>query len=406
MHTCDRAQDADYPAAAMHPSLRGPVSLAILAACACTHQPAASTSSPSSPALSQPAVAPAPAAASGSASAAPPASPPAPATASPAALTPSLTPFPLPSVTAPAALDYLAYDRTAKRVWVPEGTSGSVAVFDPAAKTFARVTGFASAEREVRGKKRAMGPSAVSIGEGHAYVGDRASGEVCPVDTATLAAGTCLKLPAPTDGVDYVAATKEVWVTVPSERALVVLDASRPAMLTTKARIVLDGSPEGYASDAARGLFFTNLEDRDRTVAIDLATRKPRATWAPGCGSDGPRGLADDADHGLLFVACTDHVVVLDVAHGGAKVASLDVGPGVDNIDWVPSRRQLFVAAGRAPRAVVATVDDAGRPTVVASTALPAGARNGVADDAGKLYLADPQEGALLVWSGASTAAP
>ena len=31
-----------------------------------------------------------------------------------------------------------------------------------------------------------------------------------------------------------------------------------------------DGEPEGYAVDAQRALFYTNLEDRDRTLAIDV----------------------------------------------------------------------------------------------------------------------------------------
>jgi hypothetical protein len=363
------------------------LSIALLAPSACSHEPSSAPSSQPAPVASPVPPTSAPAASPSLASA------PAPTPS------PSLAPFPLPSVTPPAALDYLAFDAAGRKVWVPEGTSASVGVFDVAAKTFARVTGFASAEREFHGKKRTLGPSAVSVGDGRAYVGDRASAEICPVDTATLAKGPCLKLPGPTDGVDYVAATKEVWVTVPKERALVVIDASHPGSLTIRTKTVLEGSPEGYASDATRGLFFTNLEDKNQTVAIDLSTHEPKAMWATGCGPDGPRGLADDAERGLLFVACTDHVVVLDAAHDGAKVASLDVGPGIDNIDWLPSRRELFVGASKAAKAVVAHVDDKGQPSVVATTTVPKGARNGVADDAGNLYLADPQEGALLVWA-------
>ena len=39
------------------------------------------------------------------------------------------------------------------------------------------------------------------------------------------------------------------------------------------------GEPEGFAVDDARGLFYTNLEDKDRTLAIDLKTRQITKTW-------------------------------------------------------------------------------------------------------------------------------
>src|ERR1700690_4605854 len=36
--------------------------------------------------------------------------------------------------------------------------------------------------------------------------------------------------------------------------------------------IKTDGSPECYAVDAAHGVFYTNLEDKNRTLAIDIKT--------------------------------------------------------------------------------------------------------------------------------------
>jgi DNA-binding beta-propeller fold protein YncE len=197
--------------------------------------------------------------------------------------------------------------------------------------------------------------------------------------------------------VTYVASAKEVWVTVPHDQTLAILDASRPAALTAKTTIRLDGAPEGYATDPTRGVFFTNLEDKNATVVIDVATHRPKATWPLDCGEAGPRGLAADAERGLVFAACTDHLIVLDSAHGGAKVDSIDVGAGVDNIDWLASRRFLYAAAAKAAKAVVAHVDEQGHASVVASGPIPHGARNGVVDTAGNLYLADPENAGLLV---------
>jgi len=304
----------------------------------------------------------------------------------------------LPGAAAPASLDYVAYEPRRERVWVPVGDTGSVDVFDIASRTFTRVDGFKTAERDVRGAKRTMGPSAVAIGEGFAYVGNRATGEVCSVSAATLTIGRCLKLASSTDGVAYVRSVKEVWVTAPRSQSVVVLDASTPETLSVKATLKLDGAPEGYASDDLRGVFLTNLEDKNRTVVVDLATRTVKGSWALDCESDGPRGIAADVKRGFVYVACTDHVLVLDGGHDGATLGRLDTGPGVDNIDWLEAKGLLFAAAGKGEAVVVARIDDAGHPSVVAKAASSRGARNAVADTAGNAYVADPVHARLLVF--------
>jgi DNA-binding beta-propeller fold protein YncE len=305
------------------------------------------------------------------------------------------TPVALPGATAPASLDYIAYEPERSRVWVPVGGTGSVDVYDIASGGFTRVDGFKTAEREYKGTTRTVGPSAVAIGEGTAYVGDRASREVCPVDLATLKVGACATLDSPTDGVAYVSSTKEVWVTTPHDQSIVILDAAK---LEVKATLRLEGAPEGYAVDARRGLFFTNLEDKNKTVVIDIATRALKATWNLDCNTDGPRGVATDA-RGLVYVACTDHVVVLDGQHDGAKIGTLDTGAGVDNIDEYEPQHLVYAAAAKAATLTIARIDDTGRATRVAVGASVVGARNGVVDTNGSAYVADPVNARLLIFT-------
>ena len=305
----------------------------------------------------------------------------------------------LPGAAGPVSLDYLACDRARGRVFIPAGGTGSVDVLDTATGNMTRIEGFPTAQREVHGKARSMGPSSASMGDGVVYVGNRANSEICAIDQARLARGACVTIASSPDGVSYVSTTKELWVTTPRDKALWVLDATIAAKLVPKTTIKLEGEPEGYAVDEVRGLFFTNLEDKDKTLAIDARTHEVSATWNPHCGEQGPRGLAIDPARRFLFVACTDHVEVLDAAHDGAELSKLDTGAGVDNIDYLPARGLVYVAAGKAATLTVAHVDDKGLLTVVARAPTSEGARVVVADQSGIAYVADPAGGRLLVLS-------
>jgi len=274
-----------------------------------------------------------------------------------------------------------------------------VAVFDIAAHRFSQVLGFKTVEREMHGKKRVLGPSSGVIGDGVAYVGNRASQEVCVIDLQTLKTRNCLKLASAPDGVEYCRATREVWATTPSAQSITVLDAAKPGVLKQKSIIKLDGAPEGYAVDAARGVFLTNLEDKGSTLAIDLTTHAVKEVWNASCASDGPRGIAVDSARGLVMVACTDHVQVLDAKNKGALLGRLDTGAGVDNLDYVESAKLLYAAAGKAARLTVARLEDNGQLTVTASADTAPGARNAVADASGNAYVADPQGARLLLLS-------
>jgi DNA-binding beta-propeller fold protein YncE len=306
--------------------------------------------------------------------------------------------LPLPGASGTAFLDYIVCDRVNSRVWVPVGSTGSVDVLDIASGSFTRIDGFRTAEREMRGKKRTLGPSAATVGDRFVYVGNRATSEVCPIDVKTLKSTKCLKLSAATDGVVYVPSAKEVWVTTPQEQTLTVLDASKPDTLKLKTTVKTDGAPEGYAVDDTRGLFFTNLEDKGGTLAIDVKTHKLVASWNAGCASDGPRGLAFDPAHDFVVVACTDHLQVLDAAHDGARLGRLDTGEGLDNIDYVDGK--VYAAAGKAARLTVARLDGAGQLTVVATGDTSEGARNAVADDKGNVFVADSPGARVLVFAG------
>ncbi|HEV2720304.1 MAG TPA: hypothetical protein VG323_09835, partial [Thermoanaerobaculia bacterium] len=282
-------------------------------------------------------------------------------------------------------MDYIVYDPAANSVWVPAGNSGAIDVIDAATNNIRQITGVATKEVTVRDRKRVLGPSSVAIGGGTAYVGNRADSSICAYDAKTLSRKHCAFLVSSPDGVAYVAATKEVWVTTPRDKAIRILDA---ATLHEKATLTFDGFPEGFAVDGKRHRFYTNLEDKDRTLAIDVVSHKTVATWSPACGQEGPRGLRVDEVRGHLFVACTAKLEVLNAGGDGAVLSSIDTGSGVDDIDYVPASHLVYVGAARDAKLTIARDDAAGHLTLVSTIATAAGARNPAVAKNGAVYLA------------------
>ncbi len=312
----------------------------------------------------------------------------------------------LPRASGPVALDYFAYDLATGKVWVPASNTGSVDVIDEKTDAVSQITGFPTGEIERRGRKITIGPTAASIGDGVVYIGNRGNATICIIDARNLALGECLPIvqnnaAITPDGVVYVAATREIWVTLRTKsgdntpaKLLEVFDASDPHHLKPKTRIPLDGLAEGYAVDNQRGLFYTNIEDTGSTVAIDVRTHKIIAEWNPG--SSDLQGLALDKARRFLFVACGDHVVSLDAAHDGKVLDSLQTGAGLDNIDYSPDAKILYAAASQAATLSIAEVGNDGKFHLKATVPTVKGARGVIAARDETAYLIDPAEGGIV----------
>jgi len=282
-------------------------------------------------------------------------------------------------------MDYIAYDPVTNLVWVPASNTGAVDVIDARTNKIRQISGFPTTEVQFRNMKRTVGPTSVTIGHGIVYVGNRADDRICAIDERTLVPKTCGHIDSMPDGLAYVASTDEVWVTAPRDKSIRILDAKT---LAEKAKLTFEGNPEGFAVDNSRGRFYTNLEDKDRSLAIDLKSHETVATWEPSCGKEGPHGLRVDAKSGFLFVACSAEVEVLDAAHDGKVLSTVETGDGVDDIDYSAATQKLYAGAARAAQLTVAHVDEAGKLKVVAQVATHAGARNAAVARSGTVYLA------------------
>jgi DNA-binding beta-propeller fold protein YncE len=289
-------------------------------------------------------------------------------------------------------MDYIAYDPKTGYVWVPAINVGSVDVVNTSDGSVREISGFATNEVELGGRKRIQGPSGVSVGDGVVYISDRADSSVCTIDEKKLERKTCGHLDSTPDGVVYVAPTREVWVTTPRDKSVRILDSQT---LSQKEKLTFEGRPEGYAVDTKRARFYMNYEDQDLTTAIDLKTHKTVAKWPSSCGEDGPHGISIDQNAGFLFVACSTRAEVLDVGHDGEQLSSIDTGDGVDDLNYSPATHMLYVGAAKAAQLTVARVDAAGKIILIAKVPTHEGARNGVVTKNGTVYLAHSQLGQL-----------
>jgi DNA-binding beta-propeller fold protein YncE len=123
-----------------------------------------------------------------------------------------------------------------------------------------------------------------------------------------------------------------------------------------------------------------------------VRTRTIASTWR---SCDHPSGVAVDRKRGFVFVACIDHVIVLDSTHSGREVGSLAAGAGLDNIDYSDDLGLLYAAAADAAKLTIARVEDHGKPTavtVVPTTQRPIAWLPAPRD----AYLIDPIGGSIL----------
>jgi YVTN family beta-propeller protein len=312
-----------------------------------------------------------------------------------------LKPIALPGAKGVVVLDHLAYDRAGGRLWVPASNTGNVDVIDESTDAAFQISGFNTGEVELEGQKVRLGPTAVSVGEGVVYIGNRGDSTLSVIDSQTLQRGESVQMtPASPEtggvphGVVYVARMRELWVTTGPGKSIEVFDASEPRHLKWKLRISLDGSTEGFAIDNERGQFYTNIDEMGKTVAIDLRSHKIVSKW--DLRNSDLQGLALDAKRGFLFVACQDHVVSLDIRHGGKVIDSVATGAGLDDIDFSADQKVLYAAAAVTATLTIAEVSDDGKFHVKTLVPTAREARGVIAARGNTAYLIDPAEGRIL----------
>jgi DNA-binding beta-propeller fold protein YncE len=305
------------------------------------------------------------------------------------------TPLPLPGGDAGIGFDDLRYSPVLGKLLIPAGRTGNVDLIDPKTGHIEAIAGFSRAKSYGQGHGQSV--TSVDFGGGLLFATDRTARRVVTIDPAGRTIVADVDLAGAPDYVRYVSPTREVWVTEPSGSRIEVFASApgKPATLTHASFIDVPGGPESLVIDERRGRAYTHLW-KSSTVAIELKSHKPAATWSAGC--DSPRGIALDASRGFLLVGCDDGTATaMDVAHDGHVLSSVRSGRGVDIIAYDEKRSHLYLPGDESATMAIIAVSPAGRLTVLGTVPTVAGAHCVTSDGNGKAYVCDPARGRLLV---------
>jgi DNA-binding beta-propeller fold protein YncE len=254
------------------------------------------------------------------------------------------------------AFDLLTMDPRSGQLYVAHSSADILEVVDVRARKLAgRVTGLTT----IKAIALTGDPNVV-------YTSD-ADGSVAIVDVAAFKVLKKLDLGGSPDAIEYDPVHDVILVGLVSDKKVAFIDAKTQTEL---GRMPLPGSPELMAVDQRTGTVYLAIHDLNTIVLIDTPSRSITSTLK-GCDIKAPTGVAYDPDEGLLFVASSGQLSIIDLLISQCRGA-VDIGHGTDQIAFNPHRHHVYTADGSSR--YVSVVDAVSlKPLGVAGTGPEAG---------------------------------
>lgn len=304
--------------------------------------------------------------------------------------------IPLPGGEHGLDLDDMAYLPGLHRVVVPAGQTGTLVLIDPDNNALTLIPGIAP--QAVKPHGRDQGTSSAAYGADLLFASDHTDKSIAIVDPAHKRVLARAALASGSDYVRYLAEQHELWVTEPEAAQIEVFsfNAHAKPMLTPKAKISIPGGPESLVFDSAHHRAYANLW-KTKTVVIDTATHQIVSEWSNGC--EGSRGLAMDAAHTRLFVACKEGAIsVLSLKADGKVLAHTKSGEGIDIIAYSPILHHLYVPGSKSATLTIFDVTPSNSLTPLATYPTAEHAHCVAADNQGHIYVCNPHGGGVLAY--------
>lgn len=241
--------------------------------------------------------------------------------------------------------DYLAYDRSHKRLFIARRDEG-LWVFDTRKQRL---------ERKIRLTEGAGAALLLpALNRGFAINED---GSITAFDLATLAPLRRVHIAADADAASYDPITGRMAIVSSDSRKVTFVD---PRNLAVIGAVTLQAARADGSTADGHGAILLNERDRDAVLKIDVRTMKIEAEW-PIIGCSQPTGIAYDAAAHRAFVGCRSEHPVLAIIDGdsGATVMTLPLGRGNDGVAFDAKRKRIFTTNGIDGNIVVFRQDDA-----------------------------------------------
>jgi hypothetical protein len=284
------------------------------------------------------------------------------------------------SLSGPAGkrLDHLGLDGKRGRLFVANMANASFDIIDlKAGKLLKSIPG----QQGVQGVAYAPDVDRVFVGVGE--------DGVCNIfDGQEYQLAKSIKLPD-ADNVRYDHKTRRIFI-AHAEKSLAILD---PKAMEVTAEIRLPGQPEAFQLESSRPRLYLNVPSEKAVVVIDTEKNDVAKTYAlKGAEQNYPMAL-DEVGH-RLFIGCRKPavVVVLDT-DSGQELGKFAIRKDVDDVFYDAKRKRLFASCGEGFLTVLREAE-ANRFEPLQEIPTVRLARTCFLDsDAGRLYLPVPAQG-------------
>jgi YVTN family beta-propeller protein len=234
--------------------------------------------------------------------------------------------------------DYVSVDSEARRLYVSRGSH--VVVLD------------ADSGKQVGDIKDTAGVhgALVAPGSGHGFTSNGRADSVTVFDSKTFEVQKTIAAGKNPDALVYDPTTNCVCIANGRSHDVSVIDVKKLEVVAT---IAVGGKPEAMVVDG-KGSLFVNIEDTSEVVRIDAKKNAVAQRFALAPGTE-PSGLAIDTEHGTLFSACGNAMLVVLDAATGKVLASPKIGTGVDGAAFDAASGLAFASNGEGTLSIVAT---------------------------------------------------
>jgi len=300
---------------------------------------------------------------------------------------------PFPGGNRGIGFDDLHFAPALRKVMVPGGGTGRLALIDPDSQKVEIIGGF-SVQAGYSGG-HGEGITSADAGAGLIYVTDRSARLAEIVDPGTRKVIGHARPASEPDYVRFVPQTNELWVTEPRAERIEIFALSnrRIPVLIRSGSIAVRGGPESLIIGHRQA--FTHLW-RGITLVIDLRRRQIIHRWANGCR--GSRGIALDERRGFLFAGCDEGQLSVLELNSGKALGETSAGSGVDIIAYNQDLAHVYLPGASSGTLAIVGISSAGTPTVLQTINTVKGAHCASADDRGRVYVCDPDDGRILVF--------